>query len=88
MLDAFLAEEQIPDEYAGKTQVHHCFHSHTQTSIRYNASKYILIDYERNCRSYYAMIVRREEKQPSIGFTINALTVVHTTPGFYDSVSE
>jgi len=34
------------------------------------------------------MIVRREEKQPSIGFTINALTVVHTTPGFYDSVSE
>lgn len=88
MLDAFLAEEQIPDEYAGKTQVHHCFHSHTQTSIWYNASKYILIDYERNCRSYYAMIVRREEKQPSIGFTINALTVVHTTPGFYDSVSE
>lgn len=51
-------------------------------------SKYIWIDYERNCRSYYAMIVRREEKQPSIGFTISALTVVHTTPGFYDSVSE
>jgi hypothetical protein len=26
MLDAFLAEDKIPDEYAGKTQVHHCVH--------------------------------------------------------------
>lgn len=41
MLDAFLAEEKVPDEYAGKAQVHHCFHSHTQTSIWYNFQIYL-----------------------------------------------
>jgi hypothetical protein len=51
------------------------------------APVYVLIDCERNCRSYYAMIVRRKDLHPSIGFTTNALIVVHTILGFYDSVS-
>lgn len=43
-----------------------------------------VIDCERDCRSYFAMIVRREEPHPSIGFTTNALFVVHTILGLCD----
>lgn len=88
MLDALLAEDKIPDEYAGKTQVHYCsFSSHTQLLSFMMAPVYIFFDCERNCRSYYAMIVRRKDLHPSIGFTTNALIVVHSILGFYDSVS-
>ena len=47
---------------------------------------YVWIDHETKYRSYYVMIVRREEMLPSIGCITNARIAGHTTPGFFECI--
>lgn len=82
MLDALLAEEKIPDEYSGQTQV---YRSPSLIILAKCYKIYPLMDCERDCSLYSVMTVRRKELLVSIGYIANAHTVAHTTPGFYDS---
>ena len=86
MLDALLAEEKMPDEYSGKTQVRYDLYSYISFLNILYLILFIMLDCKMIYRSYCAMIVKREEVLHSIGFITNAVIVAPITPGFYDQV--
>lgn len=82
MLDALLADEKIPEEYLGQTQVYIFSALTKQLRIFFHGVLIIKEPYMK-CRLSYAMIVKEEELLHFIGRTTSALIVVHTIQGFF-----
>jgi len=80
MLDALLAEEKIPDEYSGQTQVYSAL---SPTVLAQCYERFTSMDCDCDCRLYSVMTARRKELLVFIGYIANA----HPIHGIFSSCS-